>query len=148
MTTAARIYDVNDKPLQIVRCLKLYVSVGPLTELPTFIVWERLAVLAKLRCEFCDEMVQCVSPQARSAEIIDVSTVPIICHYERQEPTETVVPEKIKVLKTYGTCLSQNSVHTTRVSSTVQSSHGNGTNGTKRSNPCRTQLPHREMNVV
>lgn len=79
-----KVYDANDEPSRIVGTNKFYVHVGQMTQLVNFLVYERPAIPAILRCDFCDQFVKCIYTKARLVELIDASTVPIYRHYGKQ----------------------------------------------------------------
>lgn len=98
VTTVKRIHDTNNKPLHIVGWLILYVHVRRLKK-RVFTMCEWFAIPAIFGCDLCDQMDQCIYLRTRSVKLIDGSTVYIVCPYEGQQSTNTVVPEKLSFQK-------------------------------------------------
>lgn len=73
-----KIHDTNDKLLQIIYCTKLFVSVDGMTKVDYLLICERLAVLAILGRNICDQFVVCVYPKTRLVKLVDASAEPML----------------------------------------------------------------------
>lgn len=96
-----RFNDANDKPLHIICSRKSYVNVGRLTELLTFILIERLAVLVTLGCHFFDQLAEVIYQKTSSVILVDGSIDIVIRHYWEQWSANTTVSKYVK--PSYGT---------------------------------------------
>lgn len=79
-----RSHDAKDKPFDIIGSIKMYVDVAQLAVLVTFFVFERGAVQAILKCDFCDQFVECIYPKRHSLKLTNGSTFAVIRHYEKE----------------------------------------------------------------
>lgn len=75
--------------LRITDSIKLYVHVGRLKELVTFLVCKRSAIPAKQECDFCAQFVECTYPRTSSAELTDGSGVATKLRSGEQQSTST-----------------------------------------------------------
>lgn len=66
-----------------------------MTGLLGFLACKRLVVSAILRCDFCNQFVECIYPKTRLMELIDASTILIAQHYGKQQ---SIVTKKTKIV--------------------------------------------------
>lgn len=77
-------YDANQKPLRVIDSSKLYAHVDGILELVSFLVCERLDVLAILGRKFCDLFVKRMYRKTCLVKLVDKSVVVIFRHYGKQ----------------------------------------------------------------
>lgn len=72
------IADANNRPLRTVGYLPLVLRLGTYVVQLDFVVCDSLAAPVILGCDFCDRFVEAIRPRAKTVEMADGSTVPIV----------------------------------------------------------------------
>lgn len=77
-TPLVDIADANNRPLSTVGVIDLLVRLGHYVVKLDFLVCKQLAAPVILGCDFCDRFVESIRPRARTVEMEDGTSVPIV----------------------------------------------------------------------